>query len=452
MLQEARRSRCLVAAGVLLVSGLLTQGVVWGQAAAGPTEPAKPAAKDPAAKEPAKDAGKEPAKDGGKADPAAADPDKDKPVVLKVVPLSIQMNGSVNFNENGVMNGQSSYFNIGFFLQSPNNMPIRSIRNMKVQKLVTDSGEDLTPGLRDQSGESFQMPDDLFLPPGQDRNRGFRGGRRQTYIQPAFPKKPCRKIARMQGTADIEMAQGPLKRVNVGKISDVDGKKLKIDGVESGFIQFSLGDEGNQRRLQVTSNASTLGKVARMYFFNADGSLIQNQGYSTSYSGQGNGSVSLGLYGQFPDTTTAVIIIYGNSKSMSVTFEGTDLPMPQIFAEGSDLFDMVLKGEPIEDGFALADIAPKPVAVDKGEKPAKPAVAKPAGPVVAPVESMVPLDIKTLEELKFTAEDDPSKPAKKAKPAVNVGVKQPAAQVKAEAVAKDKAAVDGAAKEKAQVK
>jgi hypothetical protein len=411
--------------GLLVVAGLLAGGAggaaAWAQGGAATQPAAKGEVKEPKegitknvqAKEPAKDAGKPEGKgDAAKGD---LDIDKDKPVVLKALPMNIQISGNVQFNENGVMSGQSTYFNVSFFLQPPGNMPIRSIRNVKVVKLVTDSGEDLTQGLRDQSGESFQMPEDLFLAPGQDRNRGR--SRRQMYITPPFPKKPCRKIAKLQGTADIELAQGPLKRVNIGAVSAVDGKRIKIEGIDDAWVQFSLADEGNQRRMQVTSNAATLGKIARMYFFNGDGTLIQNQGYSSGYSGQGSGTVTLGLYGQFPENTTAVLIIYGKSKSMSVTFEGTDFPMPSIFAEGSDLFDMVMKTEAIEDGFALADIAPKPVPVDKNAKPAavKPGVAKGTdgeGDVVG----AVPSDISKMDVATFTQEDapvDPNKPVKK---------------------------------------
>ncbi len=416
--------RGLLLAGVLAGAGWCAgAGVSWAQAPA--TQPAKEA---PAkATKDVKDA----AKGEGKAE---AVEDKDKPVVLKALPMNIQISGNVQFNENGVMSGQSNYFNVSFFLQPPGNMPIRSIRNVKVQKLVTDSGEDLTTGLREQNSENFQVPEDLFLAPGQDRGRGR--SRRQMYVNPPFPKKPCRKIAKLQGTADIEMAQGPLKRVNIGAVSAVDGKRIKIEGVDDAWIQLSMGDEGNQRRMQVTSNAQTFGKIARLYFFNGDGTLIQNQGYSSSYSGQGSGTVTLGLYGQFPETTTAVLIIYGTSKSMSVTFEGTDFPMPSIFAEGSDLFDMVMKTEAIEEGFALADIAPKPLSVDKN---AKPVVAKVPGKGAAAevLGSAVPADISGMDVATFTQEDapvDPNKPAKK-KPAV----KKDAAALEKEAKARAEA-------------
>jgi hypothetical protein len=245
-------------------------------------------------------------------------------------------------------------------------LKVHSIRNIKVTKFLTDAGEELSAGITPEGENAFAVPGDLLTAPGQQDEQDSE--RISTGITVPFPSKLCNKVAQIKGTGEVLVKAGPIARLAMGKVSEVSGKRIKIEGINEGWVQLKYIKQGGEKKIRLACPSDMLGKLARVYFFAPDGSLIQSQVSDINHPSHVGGIGSIIISGVYPEGATAVLVICPGSKWMPVTFEGKDIPMLQVFTQGTDGFDMVMKSEPIEDGFALADIAPR---VAEGEKKAQ---------------------------------------------------------------------------------
>ena len=321
------------------------------------TKPASPpASAKPADKPPADPANKPPdaaaVKPGEKpaekpADPAAAP----VPPKVRIVPGGVILNCNIGFDEQGKQQHQSQNLSLSLTLITEGGSMVTVGRNLTIDKLVTDRGEDLRPDANNIPRE-FQMGRDVFM------NRGMNDGMPQNRIgfglSLPLPARAATKIVELSGSIELEFSSGAIKQVVFEPFKDFEGKRVRIADLPDSNILITR-PEPAQLRVELANKLWS--RLSKARFLDEQGRELNVNGWG---GGGGDGrSINRTFRLTMPDNGKVVIDFFPQVNTVRVPFTVKNIPLPAV--NGAEPVDMVVEArEP-------KDIIPQPGAVERAK-------------------------------------------------------------------------------------
>lgn len=306
-----------------------------------PPEKATDKAPDPAVAKP----GERP--EAKPADPAAA-PAAPK---IRVVPQNVSLNCNIGFDENGKQQHQSQNLSLSLMFITEGGSSVTVGRNLTIDKLVTDRGEDLKPDPNSMQRE-FQMGRDVFM------NRGMNDGMPQNRfgfgMSLPLPTRAATKIVELTGSMELEFTSGAIKQVVFEPFKDFEGKRVRIADLPDSNIMITRPDPA-QLRVELANKLWS--RLSKARFLDEQGRELNVNGWG---SGGGDGrSINRTFRLTMPDNGKVVIDFFPQVNTVRVPFTVKNIPLPAV--NGAEPVDMVVEArEP-------KDIIPQPGAVERAK-------------------------------------------------------------------------------------
>lgn len=252
------------------------------------------------------------------APPAAPAPaNNNGPIRVKLLPQAINTNSFMNFDANGHVQNENSNFNINLWVAAEN-ATIIGCKNVQFTRIVTDTGEELKPMM--QPGNLELGNNDPFLTINNgDQDPG--AGRYSLSLTINPPLRPCRAIAEITCTAEVEAAAGPLRQAIIEPVKQFEGKRVGITGVPDTSFTFSR-EAGNVH----------VGVSHRLWSLLTKVRFTDNLGTAFNVNGSGgdNGNIMINrqLELHLPDDGRVILELYTQIRTEKVTMTLKNMPLP----------------------------------------------------------------------------------------------------------------------------
>lgn len=278
--------------------------------------PAEPAAKPPAALD------------------AAALPDARRPV-FKIRPSSLQFSSYVNFDEEGKPNNiqQNGYLQV--HVVCPTGVAPTVYRDAQLLEMVTDTGARIGGTSDKQNGTLGE-----FSERAAEFGIGFR--------LPLLPSG-TRQLKVVTGKFTIRYGVGELRQVELGTLQQIDGKKVRIDGLERP-LTVTVRRQDRNNRVQVEAPTEDGPLIAEVRFYTPESREVQSRSQGW---GSNNDTVYRMVSVKATNDVRVVLGVYPKLEDLVVPFALQDLPVPGANDEGAEIKVEAVPGMPRR---------PKPVA------------------------------------------------------------------------------------------
>jgi len=255
--------------------------------------------------------------------------DVDQRITLRVFPQSISINQSMHFDEQGNMRGDNRSMSLNFNAFYTAKTSVVSYRILKVDPLVTSSGEKL------------ELTHSHFSERTVHRHHN---NQQRFYFNfnVAPPTLAAAKIEKVSGEVEIKMGQGPMLTAVLGPLGEVEGKTARIEGVEGCRVRVQRQDNG-QLRVDFMGNGWTNMKEVR--FFNGQGIQMNPNGWGGGSAGHGNFNRTYHL--NMDDDGRVAFDLWSGMEKITVPFEVKDIPMPGAIED--DAIDLAIKAVPSDE-------------------------------------------------------------------------------------------------------
>lgn len=196
--------------------------------------------------------------------------------------------------------------------------PIASNRGregqVKITEAVTDSGESLLQGGRDNHHLSMNSAGWM--------HRGWRGDTRklELYVQLRPPAQPATAIARMAGEVTFMVSDGKQRKVEIGPIGKMSGAPIAVEGLPG--IEMTLTWAAD--KLTIAAPQSLFDNLAELRLQTAQGARVETGGMS---GGGGDGQMSYEMNVSLPADGTVILILHQNVRAVTVPFEVRGIPL-----------------------------------------------------------------------------------------------------------------------------
>jgi hypothetical protein len=265
---------------------------------------------------------------------------------LDVRPNSLQINSYVSFNEQGQQASSQTNCNLTLMITCDGNLHPVGYKNLKITRIVTDAGGELTP--QDLNGQNASQ---ISVQPGQ---------RASFPINLNLPSPPAtaKAFATITGKMTLQCAVGAVKQANLPALKEIVGKRIRIEGLAADlWLTFTRNDEnmGGPRaankmaRLGLEMPLASFALLANARFTDVAGNEIAAQNSGASNNGT---TMTQYYYLKTTDTMKTTLSFYHRLEELETPFTVRDIALPQPPpAKGGD---MVIKALPPEQAAAEA--------------------------------------------------------------------------------------------------
>ncbi len=275
---------------------------------------------------------------------AAEDLAIDLDVKLTLQPSNVSINRSISFDEAGKPRHRNEQLQVNFYCFYESAVPPLSYRDLKVDSVITSSGEALTidPDQHRRNNQQIQA------------NRQ-REGRPyfNLYVQVPAPTRPAETLREVRGTVTLDLPRGPQRVIRLAPASKFLGKRFRVVDVDDSIWQLDrLEPEGNEQPMVGLTHARQLQNlIQEIEFYTAQGNAIETNG--GGWSG-GNQEITRRFRLDLPDDAVILIKLYRKARSVEVPFVATEVPLPMPMPQGP-VFDLAIATLPLEEAVPRGD-------------------------------------------------------------------------------------------------
>lgn len=274
-------------------------------------------------------------------DPAAAKPADNAPAEappkIRVVPQNVSLNCNIGFDEQGKQQHQSQNMSLSLTLITEGGARVTIARNLTIDKLVTDRGEDLRPDANNIPRE-FQMGRDAFM----QQNHGMPQNRFSFGMSLPLPTRAATKIAELSGSIELEFSGGAIKQVVFEPFKDFEGKRVRIADLPDSNIMITRPDPA---QLRVEMANKLWSRLSKARFLDEQGREIAVNGWGGG--GNDNRNINRTFRLAMPDNGKVVIDFFPQVNTVRVPFTVKNIPLPVV--NGSEPVDMVVEAREPKD-------------------------------------------------------------------------------------------------------
>ena len=271
--------------------------------------------------------------DPGAGPAAPAQPDLPE---VRYRPQSMQFNSYVSFDEQGNAVGQNVNLTLSIsFDWDGTRASVMKWQNLIIKRVLTSTGESLDP-IDTPRGDGTVWRN--FGPGNNQERSNF-----NLSLQLPLPARHAQQLTVVEGAVDLTMGVGPLREAILGPISEVEGKVVRINGIDNSRITVRRIADDKQPRVRLEVGQELLNLLADAQFLDAAGVSMQARGWG----GGNNGGV---YYREFrmdmPDTGSVRLLLFSELRTLTLPFILRDVPMPRTRAE-DDAADLVIDAHPL---------------------------------------------------------------------------------------------------------
>ncbi|MFA9477051.1 hypothetical protein ACERK3_01965 [Phycisphaerales bacterium AB-hyl4] len=270
--------------------------------------------------------------DAGKAENENEMSDDELLDYFRVSPNSFNINSHVHFDDDGnVRNEQNNMgLNLNVFYD-PAFIP-RSYRNLTIDSMVTDTGEELN--------HQHRMTGEQII---HHHQHGHQSPRFSVNIQVTPPKQPANRIRRVVGSIEVSIPMGEPRHAVLSPIKEVLGKRVHIANFPGSELQFSFEQNNNRSRLQMNAELASL--LTDVRFFRTDDQEVHAQSRGTGRHGDRHQQF---YQLELPEDGKIMLTFRSENRTLRIPFELEDIPLPHSGnGGGADLVIRAELGDPV---------------------------------------------------------------------------------------------------------
>lgn len=245
-------------------------------------------------------------------------PAEQPPVKIRVLPQSVNFNGSISFDENGRPQNENQNLSLSLSLFTEGKTNITVCRNMTIERIITDRGELLRVDPNNLARE-FGMGRDPF----QRQMMGGMRNRMGMSLSLPVPTRPAQRIAEITGSIEVEYTSGPAKQAVIENIKDLEGKRIRIAELADSVVIITRPDRQSTR---IELSSRLWGQLSSVRFYDENNRELNFQGWT---DGGSNGKMQYRVLRlAIPDAGKAVLEFFPEVKTFRLPFNVKNIPLP----------------------------------------------------------------------------------------------------------------------------
>lgn len=246
--------------------------------------------------------------------------DRARMLQVEVRPTSLQMSSYIHFDEDGEVRNESHNFSLTMSVSYSPTITLTGYSGVEFTRIVTDTGEELEPPEpRSMNGN---------IPHNQRGHPRFS-------ISTQFPMPPARAkaLAEVSGRMTLHLAAGQTKQATLSPIQELEGKRVRIEGLSREVVVTVRREEENKRvRVEYPSSAAPL--ISEVELTDAAGNAIATRGAGRGSNGN---TAYLLIHAALPDGGRVILSFHQKVEEVEVSFTMHDVPLPRPEPRGEEV-------------------------------------------------------------------------------------------------------------------
>ena len=259
-----------------------------------------------------------------------------------VQPQSFSMSHNVQFDEQGQIQHENSSAQLQFTIKFGGDVKPVSYEAVEVTKLTDERGNALPLPNRPNNVQPIN---------DNDNNRRFG-------VSVSLPQLPAsiEGIGLLEGRMKVQCGIGEQRHARLGKATDIDGRRIRVDGLDE-KVSFVLRRDKQNKRIRLEASRDAGAYIAGINFTDAAGNVIPSRGGGYSYNGE---QVTRYFYIEWPDEGTATASFYTAIDTVHVPITVRDLQLRKPM-EHRDQSELVVKAVTADQLRSIRPAADEPV-------------------------------------------------------------------------------------------